>query len=473
MTISSASGVAQSLGYLDFDAWRPGPKLQNVDVTDKMLEAVEVARQESKTLYLSAGDYYVTETIVVESPARITMHPDARLVTRHNGDALVLKGWKGSGTHNIKVYKAHAFSWVHPSYTDTTSTGVRLDDCVFQTLTIAAEGYYRGIYLAGLLADGPIAHNNFFNIALVDNFIGIDGSAAPSTDPLANVQWANENHFYGGKIVNTSTSLLSGPMGPDSAYIKIHSGGNGWNFYSLVLEGSNPHRSIYCEGAWNIWHGCRFESASDIEFTSDSELNLVEFGNLFGGANDIFLFAEPDVIDDGEWNTFRSPLSSVLWSRGGDSDGRALLLATDNDPATHPAVEIRYGMASSTAAGTVGMQLMHDGRLGMVDAGGTFRYVSLSAAGGLLVDGAVAGATAPFTDNLGTGDGTATVFNNGGAGFVHNFGTATPTVTIYSDGQQISSGWHANLNADNNTVDSVEFGTAPGAGEVLTIKIGA
>ena len=84
-----------------------------------------------------------------------------------------------------------------------------------------------------------------------------------------------------------------------------------------------------------------------------------------------------------------------------------------------------------------------------------------------------AGGVSAFTAALGTGDATATVFNNGGAGFVHNFGTATPTVTIYSDGQQVSSGWHANLNADNNTVDSVEFGTAPGAGEVLTIKIGA
>ncbi len=84
-----------------------------------------------------------------------------------------------------------------------------------------------------------------------------------------------------------------------------------------------------------------------------------------------------------------------------------------------------------------------------------------------------AGVSSAFTAAITGNDGTATVFNNGGAGFVHNFGTPTPTVTIYSDGQQISSGWHANLNADGNTVDSVEFGTAPGAGEVLTIKIGA
>jgi hypothetical protein len=345
------------------------------DDTDSIAAGLADAKAESGTLFLPPGDYRTTAELLCETPARIDMHTNARIISEHNGAALTIRGmYRYPGTWNVTVEKKAATQWHRPASTDTTSVGLQLEGHSVQSFNPRVVGFVTGLYLAGAAENGEISSCSFFTPFLGDNKVNLKFDSVSGS----NTGFANENKFFGGKLFYTSLARDgAGDPHPGSRNIWIGERSNGNVFFGTNLEGDACERTIYCEGFYNAWYHARFEYSAPIEFVApDAYGNLIHYGTFFNGVDDIRNDANPIVIDPNRHNSYKSIWGDTNWSAQIDGDGRAMRLTTNVAAATYPALEVARGQTTGDdSTGVVQAVITHDGRFGMMDTSGTMRYL--------------------------------------------------------------------------------------------------
>ncbi len=335
-----------------------------------------VAESESRTLYFPPGDYVASGEVTVVAPARVQMHPEARLLADHNGIGMRLTGGhRRRFTWDLTIEKMIGTEWWSGSG-DTTSIGLQLEGQSMQEYSLRIANFGQiGLYLAGAADNGFITSCNFSTPSLFDNFVNMKADSVAGS----NTGFANECTFIGGKWSHSSLSLQPNGGSPSvgSRNIWIGPRNNGHVFLSPNLEGEACERAIYCEGFFNAWYHPRLEFSAPIEFVPpNGTRNLIHYGTFFNGVDDIRDDANPIVIDPNRHNSYKSIWGDTNWSAQIDGDGRAMRLTTAVAAATYPALEIaRDQQTGDQSTGEVRLVLTHDGRLGQIDTGGTMRYL--------------------------------------------------------------------------------------------------
>lgn len=331
------------------------------------------AAGQSATLFFPAGDYRTTDTVEVIQPAGLWMHDNALIVYEGASDALVIRGGREK-QFRFRATKKPGSQWFNGG--ETTSVGVRVVD-TYRCDLFPMKVY--GFGAVGLLLDGdnsPAAYNTIYSPYLEDSFVNLQLRRTTSTG------YANQNTFIGGQYRHTSSSLDAGITVPGTKEIDCDGNGNVW--VNPSLEGGNVDRSIYCTSAYNSWYSARFEVGPTIEFDNAGGLipgnalfNLIDVGYAFLADDSSPGSGQPLVIDTGRNNTYRGHTGTKIWSTSSAAYGeRYGMRITHSAPnATHPALQISKGETVGGGAETVTAEILHDGRIGMLDTSGTMRYL--------------------------------------------------------------------------------------------------
>lgn len=242
--------------------------------------ACDAAGAAGGKVVLPAGTYMLSDKLVISSDADFSQ---ARLVDDGSQPAWLVEISTGSATDPTDTIDRKTVHLGRISSTKTTSSGgwataspggVRIVNAVNCDINITmVENFQVGVLLYG--NNTACAYNRFFLNHIVNNQVGLrldqDGATGGYT---------NSNHFFGGRfsIYSGEGTNISG-----ARYIHLNDAGqntpNGNNFFGVDLEGNNPEYNVLCEGQYNQFYGCRWESIQEILFDGSGALdNVINFG---------------------------------------------------------------------------------------------------------------------------------------------------------------------------------------------------
>lgn len=166
--------------------------------------------------------------------------------------------------------------------------------------------------------------NKFFIRKLFNNKINLELTAS-------NGGYTNENSFFGGNF-----SCSSGRAGgyADTINIKIdHYAAaplNNNKFFGCSLESASvTTKAVYCEGLYNYFYSCRFETSDTVEFTSNSANNVIMYGNnLF----------RTKITDNGSRNCFYT--REGVYFNGGTIADEGAFKFKNSASAAYPAISV-------------------------------------------------------------------------------------------------------------------------------------
>jgi len=163
---------------------------------------------------------------------------------------------------------------------DTTSIGVRLNACHYDTIHMGeVRNFRRGLVLRALpnagdqIDSGNCICNTIFVGQNINNWHGVDFQYHPAGGGFAQAG-CNQNTFIGGVI------RIDGPWNHEAGRDGIHmpDAENNLNtFLGVNLEGTATERAVYCGSQENLWMNCRLEGggAGYFTFTASAINNTV------------------------------------------------------------------------------------------------------------------------------------------------------------------------------------------------------
>ncbi len=242
--------------------------------------------------------------------ATLVFEPGTYLVS---GDLVEDRGiniWAGASVifdYTTAVLTTCAFQWgsTNATHVDLFCLGPKLTRTVATAATTARlyEGFrWKAMYscrMSGyaqnfavghrLMGDHTNADGNAYNI--YDNLLSHNCTKGTMLKPEGTADWTNENVFIGGRMSQT----FSDPQNARAISVECNNGSipNNNRWYGMSLE-NNWGRKLYCEGEFNLWHHCRWETSStaadgfEVEFNQGvnggtGRVNILEHGyNLSG-----------------------------------------------------------------------------------------------------------------------------------------------------------------------------------------------
>ena len=316
----------------------------------------------------------VTDTITVPAGKHLWVEPGALITVNHAGVGVNFERRTASlPAHSRLALLKSAPRWITGE--DATSVGVQFNEGLYDSdvwLT-RVHGFTTGVRFYAPDPSYGMSYNRIHLGWIVDNKVNLHLDQS-------NGGWVNENQFIGGRLAHSTSSP---DQAPGSAEVLCY--GNGNLFLGVCMEGARAERSIVCNNTYNQWIGCRFEDAAPAEFTAGSYHNAIVLGyGVLGqrGAND-----EPrtlEVFDYGEGNLFLGYRSIAIdtYTNAFGGMGAPIEIRTEYDS--------QAGLRNYMANGDIGVELVSR-TLRIRDSGGTLRDITVSAAGKLLIDGAVVG----------------------------------------------------------------------------------
>lgn len=211
---------------------------------------------------------------------------------------------------------------VSEEWATDTSIGLRLYNVQEGFLTdFSVQDFTTGLKLEG---NGQGCVHNQINIRrLFNNKTNLHLVAS-------NNGWCNENIFIGGRF-SYSSDRVGGYTGTTNIKIDYYAEKpiNNNKFFGCSLESaSSDTKAIYCEGAFNFFYGCRYETSVEIVFTANSSDNVLLYGNTIRRAN---------IINDGRYNHLFCREGIDIFGSTLTSQGVARF--NNNASATYPSVE--------------------------------------------------------------------------------------------------------------------------------------
>lgn len=181
---------------------------------------------------------------------------------------------------------------------DTTSIGVRLNACHYDTIHVGEiRNFRRGMVLRALpnsgdqIDSGNCICNTIFVGHNINNWRGIDFQYHPAGGGFS-VFGVNQNTFIGGVI--RIDSAWNHEAGRDSLYMP-DSENNMNTFVGVNLEKGATERGIYCGSQENLWLNCRFEGGGTGYITL-----------LAAAINNTFIGGRTTTLSNGSFDTIVS-----------------------------------------------------------------------------------------------------------------------------------------------------------------------
>lgn len=335
-------------------------------------------------------------TVVVPAGKSLWCEGEGQIVSNHAGVCIEIEDFQPMDHRIAAIRPAAGGQYPWDGTSETTSVGCSIVEAQYQSIYFGGlKGFAKGIVVGNTPSVIGVTDSHFYLGQILDNKVGITIGAQVGSGAST---FGNALKFYGGRVSLTTTS-------PDqeagTAYIDIVQG-NGNKFIGVDLEGSRGIRSvIFRQASFNKLMDCRWETSPPIEFAPDvsqpdgCRTNAVVDGyNLWGeydtgshADNLEIVGIDPDDPDHAVWmNRIMGPGGLMAFSSTLGNPGAAIEVRSTQVPA-----EAEYRARGRT--GNVYFDMSHDAatndraQLKLMDAGGTLRTITLSAAGVIEVDG--------------------------------------------------------------------------------------